>query len=49
MSRVVLSVLRDLVVLRLKRMFGRSSVEALKAENEVLREELRLLQRAPER
>ena len=46
MSRVVLFLLRDLLVLRLKRLFGRSSVAALEAENAVLRDELRLLRRA---
>jgi hypothetical protein len=49
MSRVVLFFLRALVVLRLKRLFGRSSVAMLEHENAALRRELRLLRRATKR
>jgi hypothetical protein len=49
MSRVVLFLLRDLLVLRLKRLFGRSSVAMLEQENAALRDELRLLRRAAKR
>jgi hypothetical protein len=41
--------LRDLLVLRLKRLFGRSSEAALEAENAALRRELRLLSREAKR
>ena len=49
MSRVVLFLLRDLLVLRLKRLFGRSSSAMLEEENAALRDELRMLRRAAKR
>jgi hypothetical protein len=41
--------MRDLLVLRLKRLFGRTSAAMLEQENAALRDELRLLRRAAKR
>ena len=48
-SRFVLFFMRSLVVLPLKRLLGLTSEAALKAENALLRYELRRLRRAMER
>ena len=45
----MLRFLGHLLVLRLKRLFGLTSEEALKAENAALRRETRLLQQAGKR
>jgi hypothetical protein len=49
MSRLVLFFLRALVVLRVKRLFRRSSAAMVEQENAALRDELRLLRRATKR
>jgi hypothetical protein len=45
----MLFILRDLVVLRVKRLFGRSSAAMLEQENAALRDELRQLRQAAKR